>query len=318
VPRRDAASLAHPDGQPMRRTERTALACRGGALERNHDAHGSALRIPLPGPPRVTSKLRARPDSSRYRRGRPHPSGRCQALQRVKAYLALHNCYGVDLNATAVELAEITLWLDAMHPGLRAPSFGPHLRRGNSLIGARRETWTPAQVAKRGWLTTVTTARPLRTALSPYEVHHFLLPAAGWGAVADTKEAKEGTPERHRRAEGLAARDGGGAGQDRAGPIGTAPWFLRGGGRRGGSVRPPTPPPRARGRQDGLQLLASAMGLPSRARGRPRHPHLSEAVGPRRVAVVALRSHRVLLLRLQHVAAVPWCNSVVDARGCAP
>jgi hypothetical protein len=117
-------------------------------------------------------------------------------LQKVKAYLALHNCYGVDLNATAVELAEITLWLDAMHPGLRAPWFGLHLRRGNSLIGARRETWTPAQVAKRGWLTTVPTARPLGTAVSPYEIHHFLLPAAGWGAVADTKEAKEGRPQR--------------------------------------------------------------------------------------------------------------------------
>lgn len=115
-------------------------------------------------------------------------------LQKVKAYLALHNCYGVDLNATAVELAEITLWLDAMHPGLRAPWFGLHLRRGNSLIGARRETWTPAEVAKRGWLTTVPTARSLGSALSPSEVHHFLLPAAGWGAVADTKEAKEGRP----------------------------------------------------------------------------------------------------------------------------
>ena len=115
-------------------------------------------------------------------------------LQKVKAYLALHNCYGVDLNSTAVELAEITLWLDAMHPGLRAPWFGLHLRRGNSLIGARRETWTPAEVAKRGWLTTVPTARPLGHALSSHEMHHFLLPAAGWGAVADTKEAKEGRP----------------------------------------------------------------------------------------------------------------------------
>lgn len=114
--------------------------------------------------------------------------------QRVKAYIALHNCYGVDLNSTAVELAEITLWLDAMHPGLRAPWFGLHLRRGNSLIGARRETWTPADITKGGWLTTVPTPRPLGSAVSPYEVHHFLLPAAGWGAVADTKEAKEGRP----------------------------------------------------------------------------------------------------------------------------
>ena len=122
------------------------------------------------------------------------PEAYAGELQKVKAYLALHNCYGVDLNATAVELAEITLWLDAMHPGLRAPWFGLHLRRGNSLIGGRRETWTPAQLAKRGWLTTVPTARPLGEPVAPTEVHHFLLPAAGWGAVADTKEAKEGRP----------------------------------------------------------------------------------------------------------------------------
>ena len=117
--------------------------------------------------------------------------------QKVKAYLALHQCYGVDLNATAVELAEITLWLDAMHPGLQAPWFGLHLRRGNSLIGARRETYTPAEVAKRGWLTTVPTARPLSSAegIDPKDIHHFLLPAAGWGAIADTKEAKEGRPK---------------------------------------------------------------------------------------------------------------------------
>ena len=36
----------------------------------------------------------------------------------MKAYLALHQVYGVDLNATAVELAEISLWLDTMVAGL--------------------------------------------------------------------------------------------------------------------------------------------------------------------------------------------------------
>lgn len=42
-------------------------------------------------------------------------------LQKVKAHIALHQVYGVDLNATAVELAEISLWLDTMVAGLQAP-----------------------------------------------------------------------------------------------------------------------------------------------------------------------------------------------------
>ena len=115
--------------------------------------------------------------------------------QKVKAHIALHQCFGVDLNATAVELAEITLWLDAMHPGLRAPWFGLHLRRGNSLIGARREVYNTKQLVGKTWLKTVPTARPLGEPIGTDEVHHFLLPAAGWGAVADTKEAKELVPD---------------------------------------------------------------------------------------------------------------------------
>ena len=62
----------------------------------------------------------------------------------MKASIALHQVYGVDLNATAVELAEISLWLDTMVSGLQAPWFGLRLRRGNSLIGARRAVYTRA------------------------------------------------------------------------------------------------------------------------------------------------------------------------------
>ena len=40
-------------------------------------------------------------------------------LQKVKAHFALHQSYGVDLNATAVELAEVSLWLNCMYPGLQ-------------------------------------------------------------------------------------------------------------------------------------------------------------------------------------------------------
>ncbi|WP_406487369.1 type II restriction endonuclease subunit M [Streptomyces phaeochromogenes] len=118
-------------------------------------------------------------------------------LQKVKAYLALHNCYGVDLNQTAVELAEVSLWLNSMHEGLKAPWFGLHLRRGNSLIGARRAVYTADALKRKAWLTTVPTDRPLRAGAeegqfqASNEIHHFLLPAKGWGAVADAKQAKE-------------------------------------------------------------------------------------------------------------------------------
>src|SRR5699024_2933928 len=116
------------------------------------------------------------------------------------SYLALHNVYGVDLHATAVELAEIALWLDTMTPGLQAPWFGLHLRRGNSLIGARRATYSPTQVEKKQWLTAEPQDAPLSALAAAVDdesgfdpsvrgrIHHFLLPAAGWGAAADAKD----------------------------------------------------------------------------------------------------------------------------------
>lgn len=116
-------------------------------------------------------------------------------LQKVKAYFALHQVYGVDLNATAVELAEISLWLDTMVAGLGAPWFGLHLRRGNSLIGARRAVYPPALLAKKAWLKEV----PKDVALGEQigaGIHHFLLPAQGWGAVIDTPEAKTYAPDK--------------------------------------------------------------------------------------------------------------------------
>ncbi|MFF8290169.1 class I SAM-dependent DNA methyltransferase [Streptomyces sp. NPDC016309] len=121
-------------------------------------------------------------------------------LQKAKAYIALHNSYGVDLNETAVELAEVSLWLNTMHPGMEAPWFGLHLRRGNSLIGGRREMYGPERLKKGGWLGTTPERYPLADAqagvpLPEGAVHHFLLPAKEWGAVAAEKEAKALAPE---------------------------------------------------------------------------------------------------------------------------
>ncbi|MGW2941848.1 class I SAM-dependent DNA methyltransferase [Streptomyces sp. NPDC001226] len=136
-------------------------------------------------------------------------------FQKAKAYVALHNSYGVDLNETAVELAEVSLWLNTMHPGMEAPWFGLHLRRGNSLIGGRREVYPPEKLKKAAWLGTTPERLPLTEAanglpvtvterttrsgsvqrVTENAVHHFLLPAKEWGAVAAEKEAKALAPE---------------------------------------------------------------------------------------------------------------------------
>nr|WP_211339825.1 class I SAM-dependent DNA methyltransferase [Solirubrobacter pauli] len=133
------------------------------------------------------------------------PENYAAELQKAKAYLALHNIYGVDRNAMAVELAEISLWLDTMMAGLEAPWFGLHLRRGNSLVGARHAVFSRAQVEKKTWLKDVPAEVPLtelgedaregREGSAAGRIHHFLLPAEGWGSTLNAKEAKPLAPE---------------------------------------------------------------------------------------------------------------------------
>ncbi|WP_424686838.1 Eco57I restriction-modification methylase domain-containing protein [Halarcobacter ebronensis] len=69
-------------------------------------------------------------------------------LQKVKMHIADNNVFGVDLNPTAVELAEISLWLNAL-AGSFVPWFGFQLENGNSLIGARREVYEVHQLTAK-------------------------------------------------------------------------------------------------------------------------------------------------------------------------
>lgn len=144
--------------------------------------------------------------------GRSIPSGQVLTeKQRVKAYIALHNAYGVDLNPTGVELAEVSLWLNTMHPGMLAPWFGLHLRRGNSLIGARRAIYAADDVCStaKEWLkakgTLAPTPLPMRDEygnLQPLPadaVHQFLLPTPGWAAVAGNTEAKQLSTDQNKK-----------------------------------------------------------------------------------------------------------------------
>ena len=130
------------------------------------------------------------------------PEDRTRELQKVKAHIALHQVYGVDLNPTAVELAEISLWLDTMTGELTAPWFGLHLRRGNSLIGALRATYDTSQLKKKAWLTAVPRRESVATLAQSIDaghrdphaagrIHHFLLPSQTWGAAYAAKDLKK-------------------------------------------------------------------------------------------------------------------------------
>lgn len=121
-------------------------------------------------------------------------------LQRAKAHFAVNQAYGVDLNQTAVELAEVSLWLSCMHAGLQAPWFGARLRCGNSLVGARRATYTAGNVKSAvyvGKSAVPPTDKPLGVTplSSAVGIHHFLVPGQGWGAACEAKEIKELDPD---------------------------------------------------------------------------------------------------------------------------
>ncbi|MGW2317377.1 Eco57I restriction-modification methylase domain-containing protein [Streptomyces sp. NPDC001680] len=110
-------------------------------------------------------------------------------LQKAKAHIALHNAYGIDLNDTAVELAEVSLWLNTMYPGMRAPWYGLHLHRGNSLVGAVRRVYPGRDLKDGGWLSSREQQRPrtvpMGTPIPGGSVHQFLVPALGWGSIGE-------------------------------------------------------------------------------------------------------------------------------------
>jgi hypothetical protein len=135
-------------------------------------------------------------------------------LQRVKMHIADHNVYGVDLNPIAVELAEVSLWLNALSGGHNVPWFGYQLFSGNSLIGARREVYPAGALKKQAkeglWYNQAPRRLPPETLTNPVggrlagrpddgaraddEIYHFLLPDPGMVGYND-KVAKQLRPD---------------------------------------------------------------------------------------------------------------------------
>ncbi|MBE9546431.1 MAG: class I SAM-dependent DNA methyltransferase, partial [Proteobacteria bacterium] len=111
-------------------------------------------------------------------------------LQKVKMYIADRNVHGVDLNPVAVELAEVSLWLNTIYEGAFVPWFGMQLVCGNSLIGARRQVFQSRLLKKERrddttWLDEVPErVMPGKERMND-TVYHFLLPDKG---MADYKD----------------------------------------------------------------------------------------------------------------------------------
>ena len=132
---------------------------------------------------------------------------RMDELQKVKMYIADNNVYGIDLNPVAVELAEVSLWLNTIYKNGYVPWFGTQLVNGNSLIGARRQVYHKNQLTTTSkglrWYENAPERIPFvkldasgrNIARSRYQVYHFLTGDPGMCDYTD-KVIKSLEPEK--------------------------------------------------------------------------------------------------------------------------
>ncbi|HIB8815113.1 TPA: hypothetical protein ACWX67_003189 [Klebsiella quasipneumoniae] len=132
--------------------------------------------------------------------GRRIPQDRyTQELQRVKMYIADNNVFGVDLNPVAVELAEVSLWLNAISGDAFVPWFGYQLHCGNSLVGARRQVFNKSELTYKkakdpSWLNSEPAELAMNVPREEKQIFHFLLPDSGMANYSD-KTVKQRYPD---------------------------------------------------------------------------------------------------------------------------
>jgi hypothetical protein len=152
-------------------------------------------------------------EEEEVRKGRQRivPGNYKDELQKVKAFIAANNVYGVDLNPTAVELGKLSLWLNCMHRNMETPFFAHRLGTGNAVVGCWLKVYdevdvieefptegTPKQRAtpnpKDWWNkapSRVTWDKSGNLSRKSNQIYHFLLPDDNMLASAEIKLLKE-------------------------------------------------------------------------------------------------------------------------------
>jgi hypothetical protein len=129
------------------------------------------------------------------------PADYQEELQRVKAYIATRNCYGVDLNPTAVDLAKVSLWLNIIYKHSKTPWFNLRLSSGNSLIGARLQVFRTSDLKSKrskdigNYLDEVPLKVDLKVGRAEDEIYHFFVPDPGMAGFDKDKVIKGLLPD---------------------------------------------------------------------------------------------------------------------------
>lgn len=142
------------------------------------------------------------------RKQRIKPSEYRDELQKVKAFIATRNVYGVDINPTAVELGKLSLWLNVIYKEMETPFFGARLGVGNAILGAWRKVYSRKDVKreiikgrkkieKKEWWNIPPRELGWETRGSKRksdEIYHFLLPDKNMLASAKIELLKDEYP----------------------------------------------------------------------------------------------------------------------------
>lgn len=126
-----------------------------------------------------------------------------EELQKIKAYIALNNVYGVDIDPTAIELGKLSLWLNVIHKDMQTPFFGYRLGVGNAVIGSWLKVYKHRQFSfepvgrghktKKWWEEAPEHLKFGKKGIlrRQDEIYHFLLPDANMASSASIKLLKD-------------------------------------------------------------------------------------------------------------------------------